>query len=156
MPRDFAGLGFERVGALAPERDSSGLVVAHMPQARYANERRLPLNPHGAGPFCRFTIGKGDHRPGVYVLTVNGVPAYAGRCVSLAKRWGRMGYGAISPKNCFVGGQSTNCKVNNLVFRHVNAGDQLELWFHPTAELGVVEREVILTLRPPWNTQVPW
>lgn len=154
--RIFAGLEFDSVGVIDPVRDAAGEVVAFMPQSRYANARQLPLNPHGAGPFCRFALGAGDHRSGVYVLALNGNPVYAGRCVSLAKRWGGMGYGAISPKNCFVGGQSTNCKLNHKVYEHVSAGDELELWFHAASDPGSFERNLILALRPAWNTQIPW
>jgi hypothetical protein len=82
-----------------------------MPQSRYRNARDLPLNGHGAGPFCCFSIARGLNVPGVYVLTLAGEAVYVGKCTSLARRFGPQGYGAIQPKNCFVGGQSTNCKI---------------------------------------------
>jgi hypothetical protein len=152
----FAGYEFERVGAVDPERDASGEAAAFRPQSRYANARNLPLNAHGAGPFCRFVLGAGDHRSGVYVLTLNDDPVYAGKCVSLARRWGGTGYGAISPRNCFVGGQSTNCRVNNHIYMQVNSGGRLCLWFHAALDPGSIERELILSLRPSWNEQIPW
>lgn len=156
MNRDFAGYAFERIGPVEPERDSSGAVREFMPQSRYRNARALPLNDHGAGPFCRFTIARGIHRPGVYVITLVGQPIYVGKCRDLAQRFGPQGYGAIQPKNCFVGGQSTNCKVNNLVLQHARQAQDMELWFHATGEPAPVERDVIVKIRPPWNTQVPW
>ena len=70
MKREFAGHAFERVGLIDPERDASGAVREFMPQSRYANARGLPLNGHGAGPFCRFSIAQGLDTPGVYVLTL--------------------------------------------------------------------------------------
>jgi len=156
MQRSFAGITFERVGEIDPERDESGAIREFMPQSRYAKAGTTPLNPNGAGPFCRFSIGTGVNSSGVYVLTLDGAPVYAGKCENLAKRWGGMGYGAISPKNCFVGGQSTNCKVNNRVLHHAKAGRLLELWFYPTDDTSVAERALILDLRPQWNNQVPW
>ncbi|HWT81558.1 MAG TPA: GIY-YIG nuclease family protein, partial [Candidatus Methylomirabilis sp.] len=87
---------------------------------------------------------------------LNSRAVYAGKCIDLAKRWGGMGYGAISPKNCFVGGQSTNCKVNHRIYEHLRRGDRLELWFHATAELDAFESHLIRALQPPWNSQVPW
>ena len=78
------------------------------------------------------------------------------RIVNLAERWGGRGYGAISPKNCFVGGQSTNCKVNNRILQHASAGRRIELWFHSTVNMGAIEQTVISTLSPAWNAQVPW
>ncbi|GAB4287552.1 MAG: hypothetical protein Kow0067_12640 [Coriobacteriia bacterium] len=147
---------FERVGAINPERDATGAIREFMPQSRYAKTDTTPLNPNGGGPFCRFSVGQGINAAGVYVLTLDGAPVYAGKCENLAKRWGGMGYGAISPKNCFVGGQSTNCKINNRILRHAREGDSLELWFHPTADAAAAERALILDLRPGWNSQVPW
>ena len=156
MERVFAGMTFEKVGTIDPERDGSGTIRELMPQSRYAKADTTPLNPNGAGPFCRFSIAQGINAAGVYVLTLDGSPVYAGKCVNLAKRWGGMGYGAISPKNCFVGGQSTNCKVNNRILRHAQIGGSLALWFHPTADADTAERALILNLRPQWNSQVPW
>lgn len=156
MKRDFVGHPFDRIGLVDPERDASGAVREFMPQSRYRNARRLPLNGHGAGPFCRFSIARGINIPGVYVLTVAGQPVYVGKCRNLAQRFGPQGYGAIQPKNCFVGGQSTNCKINNLILQRVKEGEELELWFHPTGKTGPVERDLIVKIRPAWNTQVPW
>jgi len=92
----------------------------------------------------------------VYVLTLDGQPVYVGKCRNLAERFGPRNYGAIQPKNCFLGGQSTNCRVNNLVLLHARQGQQLELWFHATADAAPVERDLIVKIRPPWNVQVPW
>ena len=156
MYRDFAGYRFERVGLIEPERDSSGAVCEFMPQSRYRNVRLLPLNDHGAGPFCRFTVAQGIHRPGAYAITLVGQPVYVGKCRDLAQRFGPQGYGAIQPKNCFVGGQSTNCKINNLILEHARQGQGMELWLHATSGPASVERDIIVKIRPPWNTQVPW
>jgi hypothetical protein len=156
MKREFAGHIFEHVGLIDPERDTSGAVREFMPQSRYRNARDLPLNRHGAGPFCRFSIARGLNLPGVYVLALSDEPAYVGKCANLAHRFGPTGYGAIQPKNCFVGGQSTNCKINNLVLQYVKAGKRLDLWFHATGETEAVERELIVKIRPAWNGQVPW
>ena len=156
MKRDFVWHAFDRIGLIDPERDASGAIREFLPQSRYRNARHLPLNGHGAVLFCRFSIARGLNIPGVYVLTAAGQPVYVGKCTNLAQRFGPQGYGAIQPKNCFVGGQSTNCKINNLVLQHVKAGEALELWFHETGETGPVERDLIVKIRPAWNAQVPW
>lgn len=156
MYREFAGYSFEHIGLIEPERDSSGAVREFTPQSRYRNVQALSLNDHGAGPFCRFSVARGIHGPGVYVITLGGRTAYVGKCRDLAQRFGPQGYGAIQPKNCFVGGQSTNCKVNNLILQHSRRGQGMELWFHASSEPASVERDVIVKIRPPWNTQVPW
>ena len=53
-----------------------------------------------------------------------------------------------------VGGQSTNCKINALVLRTVQAGSTLKLWFAPTPIRKALERRLIQSLRPPWNGPV--
>ena len=156
MDKVVAGLVFQEVGVVDPERDSSGRPVEYLPQARYAKADSTRLNPHGAGPFCRFSIGKGLRSAGVYLLTVNDVTLYVGKCENLEKRWGGMGYGGISPKNCYVGGQSTNCKINSRILQLALEGHSVTLWFHPTADTSSVERLLIHSIRPPWNTQLPW
>jgi hypothetical protein len=156
MDRLFGGYNFERIDAIEPDRDSTGAIREFMPQSRYRNARALPLNEHGAGPFCRFTVARGVHSPGVYMLTLNGQTVYVGKCHDLGERFGSRGYGAIQPKNCFVGGQSTNCKINNRVLQHAKRGQTIELWFHTTDEGTSIERDLIVKTRPPWNGQVPW
>jgi hypothetical protein len=156
MNRHFAGYLFERIGFIEPDRDSTGAIREFMPQSRYRNVRAFSLNEHGAGPFCRFTVARDIHSSGVYVLTVNGQTMYVGKCRDLAERFGPRGYGAIQPKNCFIGGQSTNCKINNFVLQHAKRGQRVELWFHATDEATSVERDLIVKARLPWNGQVPW
>ena len=98
-----------------------------MPQSRYAKADIKRLNPHGTGPFCRFiTVGL-PPGPGVYALTVDGVPTYVGKADNLARRWGPQGYGAISPANCYDGGQPTNCRINHQIFNAARAGWRIEV-----------------------------
>ncbi len=137
-----------------PERES-GRIREFLPQSRYHNVRALALNDHGSGPFCHFTIARGIRKLGVYVITLVGEPVYVGKCQDPAQRFGPRGYGSIQPKNCFAGGQPTNCKVNNLILRHGSRGQQLELWFHASSQPAQIERDVIMTIRPPWNAQIP-
>lgn len=156
MERAFGGFDFRCVGVIEPDRDVSGAFREFMPQDRYENMGHLPLNAHGDGPFCKFKIAKGVHQSGVYMLTLNDNPKYIGKCSDLAQRWGPQGFGSISPKNCFEGGQSTNCKINSLVLRHSKLGERLILWFYATPDPSPVERTLILDLRPEWNSQIPW
>lgn len=155
--REFGGLSFTRVGRIQPELDSDGSVVEFMPQSRYANPDSLPLNRYGHGPFCRFSIAKGNEwqRAGVYVLAHGDRPLYVGQCIDMRRRWGSIGYGHISPRACFKGGQETNCRINNLILQGVNISLDLDLWFRPIVgdarDRETVEGELIGALRPPWN-----
>jgi hypothetical protein len=103
---------FVLVGSLELERDEDGRPRELLPQSLYAKAATKPLNRHGAGPFCRFRLAEPPTSAGVYVLTENRDPVYVGICEDFSRRWGQTGYGSISPVNCFVGGQSTNCKIN--------------------------------------------
>jgi hypothetical protein len=142
---------FSKVAAIEPLRDTSGRVIELMPQAAYANRRGLRLNPHGAGPFCTFTVPQAPHRPGVYLILVDDHIKYVGECIDLAVRFSGQQYGAIHPRNCYQRGQSTNCKVNHKILVATQAKKAVSLWFHETAEYKRVEQELRIALRPCWN-----
>lgn len=133
----------------------SGHPLEFMPQARYKRASTTPLNPHGHGPFCRLTTPGLPISSGVYALFVKNKLKYIGKARNLAERWGPQGYGAISPKNCFVGGQSTNCKMNHRILMATKAGENVELFVHLTESPGEVEAVLIGGLMPPWNGQIP-
>jgi hypothetical protein len=146
----IAGYEFERICDIELARDADGSVRLFTPQSRYQNARNPPLNKYGAGPFCKFKIASRLRASGVYVITVDGELQYVGECANLSARF-NAGYGNISPKNCFKGGQETNCRLNNLVYTAALAGAQLSLWFFNTADYKSVEALLRFTLNPPWN-----
>lgn len=152
----LSDIEFEWVADVDPDRDANGRPIELMPQARYKRASSTPLNPHGSGPFCRFKVQGLPRSPGVYALLVGGRVTYVGKGQNLEERWGPRGYATISPRNCFVGGQSTNCKVNNRILQAAQRGVSISLWVHPTANPGPVEAFVIRELDPPWNGNVPW
>jgi hypothetical protein len=146
----IAGFEFEHVGDIEPARGADGSLQQFMPQARYENARSLPLNRYGAGPFCKFKIPSRFRTSGVYLLTVNDEIRYVGECANLSVRF-NMGYGHISPKNCFKGGQETNCRLNNLVYLAAVAGERISLWFFQTADYKAMESALRSTLKLAWN-----
>jgi hypothetical protein len=121
-----------------------------MPQSRYKNARNLPLNRYGSGPFCKFRVASRMRSSGVYLLMVNEEVRYVGESADLSARF-NMGYGNISPKNCFKGGQETKCRLNNLMYLTAHAGGRMSLWFFQTADYNSVESLLRTTLNPPWN-----
>lgn len=145
--------GLAYVGPIAIERDLRGLPVEHLPQNRYENRNRLPLNRHGNGPFCRFDIPKLPDGPGVYAITVDDSVVYIGECQNFRERYGPRGYGVIHPRNCFVGGQSTNCKVNARILEATLRDSIPELWFAPEVAdtRKLVEKDLISRFQPQWN-----
>jgi hypothetical protein len=132
-------------------RDASREVSELFPQARYAKAAKSRLHRHGAGPFADLIPPPLPHESGVYVLAAEGVPKYVGMAVDLAERWGPRGYSRIHPRNCFVGGQSTNCKVNTAILHLMKVRVEPDLWFRICADPRPIERTLIQVLEPEWN-----
>jgi hypothetical protein len=152
---DFGGHTFAKVAAIQPDRDARGNVAEFAPQSEYAGGEHLALHKYGGGSFCRFRIDPGLGGPGVYVLTVNGSVAYVGECDDLSGRF-NMGYGQISPRNCFRGGQETNCRINALILQSAQRAEKIDLWFLGSAggervDRKLVEAQLVAQLKPPWN-----
>jgi hypothetical protein len=127
---------------------SDGTVSEFMPQARHAKVNTTRVNPYGGGPFCRFVVSDAPHRVGVYVQTADDKMMYIGKAQDLTERWGLRGYGTIQLKNCYAGGQSTNCKINAAVLRSANAGQRLDLFFFDTEDRHAIEAWLIADLPP--------
>ncbi len=149
-PLVVEGYRFEHVTDLAPVRLIDGVVRAFMPQSQYANECGLPFNKYGMGPFCKFTAPRSSQRGGVYLLVVGADIRYVGECANLSARFNN-GYGNISPKNCYKGGQETNCRINNLIYTSSIEGETLSLFFHETADYKNAEAQLRTVLCLPWN-----
>lgn len=151
----FEGHEFSLVGAIEPLLDYAGKALEELPQSRYRNADRVPLNNYGHGPFCRFRVAKGRRESGVYVIMNAQTVLYVGECQNLEDRYSSNGYGGISPRNCFKGGQETNCRINNLILETVNNGGRPTLWFHPSGEgksaRVEMETHLMAALRPTWN-----
>ena len=146
---------FVHADIIRPERGPEGRPSEFMPQSKYAQAETTLLNRHGMGPFCRFNVEGLPTTSGVYALTIGGVLAYVGKAADLARRWGPMGYGNISPRACYVGGQSTNCKVNNYILKATHRGCRIDLWIHETPEPEPIESRLIREMDPSWNGQRP-
>jgi len=145
-----AGFDFERICDLEPLRDANGFLRSFMPQDRYKNSRNLPLNKYGSGPFCKFQIPSSRRDSGVYLLTEGDEVRYVGECKNLGSRF-NMGYGNISPKNCFRGGQETNCRLNSLIYEAARRADRVTLWFLRNNDHKSIEKALRRALNPPWN-----
>jgi hypothetical protein len=148
----MGGHNFRFVTALELERDATGGIRELSPQGRYEKSGTASLNQHGAGNFCKFRIPVPKYQVGVYALVEDGAVRYIGECEDLGKRF-NAGYGNISPKNCYVGGQPTNCKINHHVLDIAKAGRRVLLYFYPTTDRYAVEKHLIGMYIPPWNSR---
>ena len=169
---DIGGFTFQPVSPIIAEREASGVVKEFDPAPRYFNVKGLPLNPFGKGPFCKFRLGVRDQQKaldifgiyaGVYAIVAPNekvlyVGRSAGRTTTLIKRF-NTGYGQISPKNCYDGGQSTNCRVNGRILTLLKEGTSPSVFFHQTLDGGGaihLESQVLNKIEnPPWNLSIP-
>ena len=145
------GYAFRFVQQLLPECDDSGRVIKYHPQSAYDNKKYLPLLYHGGGDFCCFSIKAGNW-PGVYLWLVNGDIIYIGETVDLQRRF-NTGYGQIAPRNCFVGGQSTNCKMNKVVLNLFEQGNRIDLYFYETPNYKQVELDLLQKIKTQYNAK---
>lgn len=142
---------FQHICEISPEIHDKGEIKEYLPQTRYENIDNSPMHEHGIGPFCKFKI-PAEHRgkSGIYIIFRDKYPVYIGECEDLRNRF-NAGYGNISPRNCFIGGQPTNCRINNLILQAIKNGSSIKLFFYGTAERIKIEQNFIGHLSPDWN-----
>ena len=147
----IGGVEFEHGSPIVIARNPDGTPWLDVPRVRYANVRSLSLNQYGSGPFARLIVRRLPLHPGVYaVVNGNGDVLYIGKASgSLAERWN--GYATIQPRNCFIGGQSTNCRINGLILKAITAGRSLDVYVHEIPEPIPLETRLIAAVQPPWN-----
>jgi len=145
------GYEFNFIQELLPECDTEGNVIRYYPQNDYNNKKSLSLSDHGKGAFCRFSINAGDW-PGVYIWVVEGQIIYIGETAGLRQRF-NTGYGNISPRNCYIGGQTTNCKMNKVVLCSYEQGKVVRLYFYKTSDYKRVELELLRKINTPYNVK---
>lgn len=111
----------------------------------------MQLIRQGEGAFCRFSI-KAEEWSGVYLWVVDGVIIYIGETENLHQRF-NIGYGKISPRNCYAGGQSTNCKMNKIVLELFQQGKRVDLFFHKTENYKNVELDLLQKISTLYNVK---
>ena len=147
----ICGYTFSFVQDLIPECDENGKLIDYYPQDDYPGRDRKRLNQYGAGAFCRFSINA-DDVPGVYLWVADGEITYIGETSGLARRF-NTGYGVIEPVNCYVGGQSTNCKMNKVVLEQARTGKYVKLYFYETVDHKKVELELLGKIKTKYNVK---
>lgn len=135
-------------------RDENGSPVLDHPHVRYNNVKGLKLNKHGLGPFVFLRLSSLPMAQGVYAVVADGKEIlYIGQSAdTIRNRW-QMGYASIQPRNCFQNGQSTNCRLNNLIYSAILVHRKLELYVLATTDYERVEKNLIAMLQPAWNVQ---
>lgn len=144
------GYEFQFIQQLIPECEN-GQIKEYAPQNKYAKRGNLLLARNGSGTFCRFSI-QAPTAPGVYLWVVAGEIIYIGEAVNLSKRF-NSGYGNISPRNCYIGGQSTNCKMNKVVLEYYRKGQVIDLYFLPTEDHKQTELFLLQRIHTKYNVK---
>ena len=146
---------------ISPDSDSDGKIAEFTPADNYENAGGLCLNAYGQGPFCRFRIpdtsaelGNLKKAVGVYTLVdESGAVLYIGETIDLFRRF-NAGYGQISPRNCYKGGQGPNCRINSKILSFLKDGHALWLLFGRLSDRKVaraIEGALIGECKPAWN-----
>lgn len=114
------------------------------------------LNEHGDKVFCEFSIEKTvpSKTKGLYCFTTGEGIKYAGRSHDPFERRLNQGYGHISPKNCYLDGQSTNCRVNSLIAEVHDVVSFYVCSIDDDSEIDRLERLLIKSYEPEWNTRL--
>ena len=148
------GYRFKFIQSLIPETDEQGRAIKFYPQNEYKGNRKL--HRYGNGAFCRFNVNAGNVA-GVYLLVCDAELLYIGQTCNLQQRFNdsRFGsYGFTTPAACYEGGQSTNCKINQLVLKLFERGLPVNLYFLQTHQHKQIERMLLQHFRTSHNQQI--
>lgn len=112
------------------------------------------LNKYGDEKFCKFYIDTYLDDKGIYCYIKDDKIKYIGRCTDNFKKRINQGYGTIHPKNCFIDGQATNCRLNSLInsYDNIRFGVYL-LTDKTTEEIKKLEKLILTCNRYEWNIQ---
>lgn len=144
---------FQYIETIEPMKEN-GAIAVFKPQNRYKNTKNLAKHAYGDKEFCRFKLQNANEVAGVYAWFIQGEtkPIYIGETVNFKKRF-NTGYGIISPRNCFYGGQKTNCKMNNVVLEKYANNEKIDIYFLETKDYKAVETELLLSVKTEFNVK---
>lgn len=147
---------FDFVDSVTVERNEVGQIDLKMPQHHYDKSGETPIHQYGWGPFCKFYVDTSSYQntAGIYIFTANHQIVYIGEALDIHSRI-QSGYSNISPRNCFEGGQQTNCRINNAILEVIRNRGQVALWAMKTADRKQREAELIKECDPSWNFESP-
>ena len=101
--------------------------------------------------FCHFKPNL-PKESGVYLWVVNDEIIYIGEAKDLRSRF-NSGYGNISPRNCFKGGQSTNVKMNQVALNYSGKKPTIEIYFIKTDGYKEIELYLLNKIDTHYNVK---
>ncbi len=120
---------------------------------RGCEDYKLYLNKYGDSKFCIYSIDEFQNDKGIYCYIVNNEIKYIGRSKKTFKERFRE-YGKITPYNCLIDGQSTNCRINS----KINKLDSVEVGIYKMTnssneEIMAMEKSILQHHSFEWNIQ---
>jgi hypothetical protein len=114
------------------------------------------LNKDGDGTFCDFSIERTDltKRKGIYYFAIADEVKYVGKTHESFTWRINQGYGRISPKNCYLDGQSTNCHINAVIAKNHAVVSLFVCPIEDDSEINPLEELLIDSHQPEWNIQL--
>ena len=111
------------------------------------------LNKYGDSVFCDFSIERTalTRKKGIYCFVVADEMKYVGRSHDPFEKRFNQGYGHIWPKNCYLDGQSTNCRVNSLIAEHFGVVSLLVYPIEDDSIINPLEESLNESREPAWN-----
>ena len=114
------------------------------------------LNSYGDLVYSIFKINNAKFllKKGLYIYCINNGLKYIGRSKDPFGKRINNGYGKISPKNCYLDGQSTNCHINSLITKNKNNIQLFLLEIDNNELIESLEKDLIKEYEPEWNIQI--
>ena len=111
------------------------------------------LNPYGDLQYSTFSLATSEFESatGVYAYFDGNILRYIGRCRDSMKKRVNQGYGKIHPKNCYLDGQATNCRLNALISKTSGTISLRMCTIEDSSEIERVESSLIQRHKPDWN-----
>jgi hypothetical protein len=166
----FAKKNNKTVGETICERryfSLAGVIKARYPESIYKAlgvfllERKLAsdkfylrfLNSYGDEIYSRFYFLDASwlNRMGLYCYVVGENIMYFGQSKDSFGKRINQGYGNISPKNCYLDGQATNCHLNSLISRNKEKVKLFLCELNDSVTIDCLEKSLIQTYQPAWN-----
>jgi hypothetical protein len=124
------------------------------------DDYKLYLNKYGDLSYCEYKLNHFTNDKGLYCYIIENKVIYIGRSKKTFKE--RINeYGKITPYNCLIDGQATNCKVNSKI--NMLNQDIIIMGFHimnefSDNEISILEKKIIKFLNENgnnlWNSQL--
>ena len=111
------------------------------------------LNPYGDLQYSTFSLATSEFEAatGVYAYFDGNILRYIGRCRDSMKKRVNQGYGKVHPKNCYLDGQATNCRLNALISKTSETISLRMYRIEDRSEIEHVESSLIQRHKPYWN-----